>query len=205
MFDLPEQVEKFKNMCAFAKKLNQKTIKAYSIDLEQFVVFSKNAIDKDSLLKYIEHLHKNCKPKTVKRKIACLKTFTNYLLCEDLIDYNPFSKIKTSFKEPFILPKTIPLDVIQKILICAYNQLNRENLSPFHKKEIIRDIAVLELLFATGARVSEICNLRSNNVDLKNHFVKIYGKGSRERIIQIENTAILHALETYYSSFKDDI
>jgi integrase/recombinase XerD len=134
---------------------------------------------------YIKLLHQKYKPKTVKRKIACLKVFSNYLFYEEIIYKNLFIKIKTSFKEPFILLKTIPLEVIQKLLFCAYKRLDCTKLTTNCRKEAIRDIAVLELLFATGARVSEICNLKNNNTDLINRFTKIYGKKSRERIIQI--------------------
>jgi len=205
MFILKEQVQKFINYCVSNKKLSPKTIKAYSIDLKQFIAFSGNDFNKDCLSRYIASLHQNYKPKTAKRKIACLKTFANHILYEKIIEENPFAKIKTSFKEPFILPKTIPFEIIQKILSFVYKQLNCARLTQYRKKEIIRDIAVLELLFATGARVSEVCNLRKNNIDLINHFVKIYGKGSRERIIQIENTEVLQALDTYYHSFREDI
>jgi len=124
---------------------------------------------------------------------------------EEIVTENPFSRIKTSFKEPMILPKTISLGVIQQILSCAYNELESCCITKFHKNEITRDIAVLELLFATGARVSEICMLKKNNIDLINRTVRILGKGSRERIIQIENPDVLQTLTSYYLVFKDDI
>jgi integrase/recombinase XerD len=141
----------------------------------------------------------------VKRKIACLKALSNYMLYEEIIEESPFAKIKTSFKEPFILPKTIPLEIVQKILSFAYGQLNSLILTQHRKEEITRNIAILELLFATGARVSEICNLKNSEIDLVNHSVKFYGKGSRERIIQIENTDVLQSLQTYYHLFSERI
>jgi integrase/recombinase XerD len=205
MFNLKEQIKKFLHFCEYNKKLNFKTIKAYSIDLEQYAVFSGNFFDKEHLLKYVEQLHKNYKPKTVKRKIACLKAFAGYLIYEEVIDINPFTKIKTSFKEPLILPKTIPLEVIREILTCIYGELAKTHLTKYRRKEVIRDIAVLELLFATGARVSEICTLKPNNVDLLSRSIKIYGKGNRERIIQIENTDVLRSLRSYKEAFADDI
>jgi len=205
MFILKEQVKNFINYCNCNKKLSPKTTKAYSIDLEQFIVFSGNDFNKDYLSRYIELLHQKYKPKTVKRKIASLKAFSNHLLYEEIIEQSPFAKTKTSFKEPFILPKTLPLATIQKILSCAYRQLDSTKLTLYRKEEIIRDIAVLELLFATGARVSEICNLKSSDIDLTSRYVKIYGKGSRERIVQIENADVLLALDTYYNSFADRI
>jgi len=206
MFNLREQIQRFLHFNEFNKKLNSKTIKAYSIDLKQFIVFSGGVFEKNCIIEYIASLHQKYKPKTVKRKIACLKAFTGYLLFDEIITENPFVKIKTSFKEPLILPKTIPIEIIQKILSYAYNELKSLGLTAkYRRKEIIRDIAVLELLFATGARVSEICTLKSFNVDLKNHFIKIYGKGSRERIIQIENPDVLQAVSLYFDSFKNEI
>ena len=205
MFILEEQVKSFINYCACNKKLSPKTIKAYSIDLGQFIAFSDNDFTKDCLSRYIVSLHKIYKPKTVKRKIACLKALSSYMLYEEIIEKCPFAKIKTTFKEPFILPKSIPLEIIQEILSFAYRQLDCAKLTHHRKEIIIRDIAVLELLFATGARVSEICNLKISDTDLVNRSVKIYGKGSRERIIQIENVDVLQALDTYYRLFSDRI
>jgi integrase/recombinase XerD len=205
MFNLTEQVKNFINHCVCSKRLSANTIKSYSIDLLQYVVFSEGDFSKNCLSKYIAKLHQSYKPKTVKRKIACLKTFANYLLYEEIIDASPFAKIKTSFKEPFVLPKTIPLDVIKNLLSCAYNGLEKSDLTTYRRKEILRDIAVLELLFGTGARVSEICSLKGNCVDIVNRTVKFFGKGSRERIIQIENANVLKALDAYYRSFKDEI
>ena len=205
MNNLSSQIKSFLYHCEFNKKLSPKTIKAYSIDLEQFCCFSVGAFDKECLLNYIATLHQKYKPKTVKRKIACLKSLASYLTYEELIGENPFARIKTSFKEPLILPKTISLEVIQQIFSCMYNELESGNITKHHRNEITRDIAVLELLFATGARVSEICMLKKSNVDLANRTVRILGKGNRERIIQVENPDVLQTLALYYFAFKDDI
>jgi len=205
MFNLKEQIKKFLYFCEFNKKLNFKTIKAYSIDLKQFEIFSRGKFDKECLTSYIASLHQDFKPKTAKRKIACLKAFSNHLLFEEIIDENPFAKIRTSFKEPLILPKTIPIDIIKRILTYVYGELKISNHTNYGEKEIIRDIAVLELLFATGARVSEICTLKKSDVDLINRTVKIHGKGNRERIIQIENPDVIQAVFLYYDNFANDI
>jgi integrase/recombinase XerD len=205
MFDLRAQIKRFLHCCEFSKKLDFKTIKAYSIDLEQYSVFSAKVMSREKLVEYITLLHQKYKPKTVKRKIACLKAFANYLIYEDIIEDNPFAKIKTTFKEPLVLPKTIPLEDIRRILIFAYDELGKTSLTKYRQREVVRDIAVLELLFATGARVSEICTLKRENTDLINRSVKINGKGNRERIIQIENPDVLQALILYYQTFQSDI
>lgn len=202
MENLSLYVSDFVDYCKFRKTLNDKTIKAYSTDLKQF--FDCTAIfDKASICNYISDLHKKYKPKTVKRKLATLKAFVHYLLIEDIIDINPFDKIETSFREPVLLPKTIPLNIINQMLCEAY--IEYDNSKGFPKKTCLRNIAVLEMLFATGARVSEICSLTIETVDLENHKIKIFGKGSKERIIQIENADVLKILADYYSVFQRDI
>lgn len=204
MFDLSKQIADFLNHCKHSRALNNKTLKAYSTDLEQFRIYTKGKYSREVIREYLTFLHTTFKPKTVKRKIATLKAFTHFLLIEDIIDINPFQKIETTFREPIILPKTIPLNVINDVLSAAYSQLNVSS-TTYRKKLTIRDIAVLEVLFATGARVSEICSLPLSSVDLRNHAIKIYGKGSKERMIQIENTDVLNALQKYYETFQAEI
>jgi integrase/recombinase XerD len=199
-----EHINRFIEHCKYQKGLDNKTIKAYSIDLHQYSVFSEKKIEKEALTRFIEYLHKSYKPKTVKRKIATLKVFVNYLYFEEIIKHIPLQKIKTTFKQPLILPKTIPLEDVQKILMCAYTQINDKN-SKFRQKTVARDIAILELLFATGARVSEICSLKAENIRIYDGYLKIYGKGSRERIIQIENKDVIKVLLNYEKAFLDSI
>ena len=184
--------------------MNSKTIKAYSIDLRQLFKYIGDNLDKTSICEYISYLHKQYKPKTCRRKIATLKAFVHYLLIEDIIEINPFDKIETSFREPALLPKTIPLNIIDNMLQIAYSKW-KNTATDYAKKSCLRDIVVMEMLFATGARVSEICSLTPKTVDLPNHTIKIFGKGSRERIIQIENSDVLNVLSDYYAAFKNDI
>lgn len=195
MIELKKQTEEFINYCRYHKKLNDKTISAYFIDLTQFECFA-HELSKKSLWSYIEHLNKTFKPKTVKRKLATLKAFTHYLLIHDVIEINPFDKIETSIKEPIILPKTISLNTIGTILCFAYSQIKESN-TTYKKNCAIRNAGILELLFATGARVAEICNLRTQDIDLTSRSVKLYGKGSKERVIPIENLSVLATLSDY--------
>lgn len=196
-------VPEFIDYCAFRRNLNSKTIKAYSTDLKQMSEYIKN-LDKTSICSYISCLHKTYKPKTCRRKIATLKAFVHYLLIEDIIDTNPFDKIETAFREPIMLPKTIPLNIIKNMLAIAYENY-RNSSTEYSQRSSLREIAVMEMLFATGARVSEICSLTPNAVDLQNHTIKIFGKGSKERIIQIENADVLKILAKYYAAFEKDI
>ena len=194
--------------CRFQKGLSPQTLKAYQIDLNQFIAFvpiSDNGYTKENVQAYIAYLHSKYKVKSVKRKIATLKAFFNYLEFEELIDRNPFRKIQIRLHEPFLLPRTIPLSSIDAILQCAYHQKSLLKNNLYQHRSTQRDIAVLELLFASGMRVSELCSLQPSSVDLANGTIKIYGKGSKERIIQIGNTAVLAALSAYYQAFSEEI
>ena len=203
MFEYKLHIDEFMNYCRYHKKLSDKTIRAYKIDLSQYGVFS-NELSKQALWDYIEYLNKKYKPKTAKRKLATLKAFIHFLLLQDLIDFNPFDKLETTIKEPLLLPKTIPLGVIAKLISFSYQQIVFAK-SDYQIRSAVRNTAILELLFATGARVAEICTLRSDNVDLLGNSVKFYGKGSKERIIPIENFAVLSILRKYHSLFEKEI
>ena len=194
----------FLGYCQARKKLNAKTLKAYEIDLKQFEQFCDNDFSKSTLCRYVEAMHEQYKPKTVRRKVATLKAFTHFLLIEDYLWQNPFQRLDISFREPVILPKTIPLDVINKILLTAY-QYQSQTTTEYQRRLVLRDIVILEMLFATGARVSELCQLKEHSLNFETHTIKICGKGSRERIVQIENDEVLCALCTYYNAFIDDI
>ena len=203
MFEYKLHIDEFLNYCRYHKILSDKTIRAYKIDLSQYGVFS-NELSKQALWDYIEYLNKKYKPKTAKRKLATLKAFIHFLLLQDLIDFNPFDKLETTIKEPLLLPKTIPLGVIAKLISFSYQQIVFAK-SDYQIRSAVRNTAILELLFATGARVAEICTLRSDNVDLLGNSVKFYGKGSKERIIPIENFAVLSILRKYHSLFEKEI
>ena len=116
IISIGQMAEEYLRFCVNRKNLDRKTIKSYRIDLRQYTDYTdKNDIewtDKCSIENYVEHLHARYKPKSVKRKIASLKAFFHYLEIEEKIEINPFHKIQIKYKEPFILPKTIPINSI---------------------------------------------------------------------------------------------
>ena len=200
--DLTIEIEKYLEYCKSNKRLSEYSIKAYKIDLYQFKKFKKAiALEKDNLIEYIKGLHKKFKPKTVRRKIASLKAFTKYLYRQNIIYVNPFDQIDTTFKEPMLLPKTIPEYIIKNLLIATYQNIKESNTDKA-LKNAIRNTAIIELLFATGARISEICSLRSPNIDLISGTVCFLGKGAKERIIQLENPEVLSILKRYKECFE---
>lgn len=195
--------------CQFEKGLSDQTLKAYRIDLMQFSHFIGGTLqdcDKETVQNYLSLLHTRYKVKSVKRKIASLKAFFNYLDAEEVIEYNPVNKLRIKLHEPFLLPKTIPLNTIDSLLQFAYKKKNTfGNEVSYQYQSTLRDIAVLELLFATGMRVSELCSIRADGIDLIEGVIKIYGKGAKERIIQIGNPDVRSAVSFYYEAFSDRI
>lgn len=205
MSDCSTTVHRYLNFCEYQKNLNPKTIKAYKTDLLQFCSFAPEAgLSKAAINDFIALLHTQYKPKSVKRKIASLKAFCTYLVDEDELDQNPFLKMKQTYKEPFLLPKVISLDKIQKILNAMYEDMHACH-TGYQRSYVLRCIAVTELLFATGIRVSELCSLSQNDVDLGNRTIRIFGKGARERILQIENADVLKILQEYFQKYRDKI
>ncbi len=201
-------IESYLSFCTARKNLDAKTVKSYSIDLKQFTdfIFSKNIQwkAKKSVEEYIDILHNKYKPKSVKRKIASLKAFFHYLEIEEIIETNPFHKIQVKYKEPFILPKTIPLNLIEKIIKFAYAEQN--NSTTYYSKRIaLRNTLILELLFATGMRISELCSMTLGSLDLSNYVIKIHGKGSKERLIQICNKNIQNLINQYCKEFEYEL
>ena len=203
---LKEEINKYLNYCKFQKELDDKTIKAYKADLEQFItVIGENNPDKEMLNAYLVYLHRMYKQKTVKRKIASVKALFHYLEEEELIEINPFHKVKTKFREEVILPKIIPRDIIEQLLNHLYKERSIKEYSEWRKKIILRDIAVVETLFSTGLRISELCHLQNKYVDLKNGVLCIQGKGGKERYLQIGNNDVLSILNAYKKYFEDEI
>lgn len=205
---LNEEISKYLHYCKFQKELDDKTIKAYRADLEQFITLiggNGNDLDKEKLNSYLLFLHRSYKQKTVKRKIASVKALFHYLEEEEIIEINPFHKVKTKFKEEVVLPKIIPRDIIERLLEHLYRERDIEEYSEWHKKIILRDIAVVETLFSTGLRISELCHLQTKYVDLKNGVLCIQGKGGKERYLQIGNSDVLSILNVYKKRFEEEI
>ena len=207
MQNLQDWISRYLLDCKYQKDLDSKTLKAYRIDLGQFsALISQNnlKLTREGLMEYISDLHQRYKPRTVKRKIASVKAFCGYLEYEELVRENPFSRLRLKLKPPLILPRTIPLPVVEAILTTAY-QARAEARKSGQQKSVLRDIAVLELLFATGVRVSELCALQHGDVRLEEGEIKIYGKGAKERFVQIANQDVLNALCHYRENYKDAI
>ena len=201
-------MEEYLVYCKMQKRLDKKTLKAYYIDLTQFSDFFENPViymlSVSDIESYIGYLNQNYKPKTAKRKLASLKAFFHYLEYKNIVESNPFNKIRVKFREPLLLPKTIPLHTIEAFLAVIYKENSLAN-TTYQKKRTLLDIAIIETLFSTGMRISELCGLKKNDIDLQDTSIRIYGKGAKERIIQIGNDDVIHLLNRYENNLRTEI
>lgn len=208
MNNLQIHIKTYLEYCQLQKRLDPKTLKAYRIDLNQFQAEIPTTelieITSEMLETYIASLHQKYKPKTVKRKVASLKAFFRYLEFKDQIHQNPFNRVRIKFREPVVLPKTIPLPIIESILSTIYKQRTNAT-TAFQKRNALRDACVIELLFATGMRISELCSLKAQDVDLYEKTILIYGKGSKERKIHIGNDDVFTILKEYKENYENEI
>ena len=182
--------------CESEKRLDKKTIKAYRIDLRQFseyIIGQAVNFDRDTIKNYTAYMNQKFKPSTVKRKIASIRAFVTWLMESRHIKENPFENLRLKVQKPMLLPRIIPLWVIKKMLEAAHKrqQQNPDNIA------VLRETAVMEMLFATGMRVSELSGLETRNIDLKDGVIRIFGKGSKERIAYLGNAEVLETLRKY--------
>lgn len=167
------------------KRYSVYTINNYYKDIIDFI----NYLDKKDYLKikdedvvyYLEYLYNQKYNKnSISRKLSSLRSFYNYLVNNDIIAYNYFNNHKNPKKDK-ILPKYIKDEDLELM---------------FSKTKNIRDKLILELLFVTGIRVSELVKIKINDINLYNREIKIFGKGSKERIV-IFSTNCLNNLNNY--------
>lgn len=197
-------IEWFLFHCEYEKRLNPKTLQAYTSDLKQMLDFMEGEasvhqvgqVTPDVIRGYLKGLA-SYKAKTIKRKMASAKAFFNYME-QEFDDYlNPMRKVRIKIKVPLILPNVLTLSEIGQILTYLYTKKEQTATDERDQEKLLRLIAIVELLFGTGLRVSELCSLHIGDIDLQEGLVKVYGKGSRERVIQICQSAILAAIEDY--------
>jgi integrase/recombinase XerD len=208
---LTEGIEQFLFHCRYEKNLSPKTLKAYSIDLRQASEFlagqlpstDLQALDKVALRLYIKTLFTGLAEKSVKRKVASLKALFHFLEREDLIAVNPFRKMDVRIKETRRLPRSLSLPDLKRLFHHLYEAKQSTPAATLPYRTLIRDIAVLETLFATGARVAEVCHLKHEDVDLAQGRIRILGKGARERLLQLPEQDARAALLDYQALWLD--
>ncbi len=203
--DYQSKFQDYLNYCAKQKHLDFKTVKAYRIDIKQYLDFVVNNhadINRESIDEYLSYLNQTFKPKSVKRKIAAIKSFFSYIAEKNPDFNNPFLGMRIKISQRKSLPRTIPLRVINLILKKAHEQ---QKCAKTNSQRLIamRETAVLELLFATGIRVSELCGIYIEDLSLQEGYLLVHGKGNKERVIDIENPDVIKALDSYRSAECD--
>lgn len=207
-----DAVTNFLSHCRYEKNLSPRTLKAYSIDLRQFqdhlpdkTVTAVTAIDRTVLRDYIRTLFDHHAEKTVKRKVATLKALFGFLEREDAVAASPFRKMAVRIKETRRVPRTVALADLKRLFQHLYKtkQACRDR-SSYAYRALVRDIAVLEALFATGARIAELCHLPPEDVDLRQGRIRVLGKGGKERVIQVSDKETLAALRDYRSLWAEE-
>ena len=203
--DYQSEFRDYLNYCAKQKRLDPKTVKAYRIDIRQYLDFigsNHTELTRKSIDDYLSDLNQIFMPRSVKRKIAAIKSFSSYISEKHSEFENPFIGMRIKIAQKKTLPRTIPLRVINLILKKAHEQ---EKCAKTSNQRLLamRETAVLELLFATGIRVSELCGINNEDISLQEGYLLVHGKGNKERVIDIENPDVIRALDDYKSAECD--
>lgn len=191
---MQQGVEDFLDYLAAEKGYSANTISAYRNDLTQFLGYlgekgaeDWNQLGKDFIIPYILHLkERGYAAATVARKVASLKSFFHFLAAEARIRSDPTATLESP-RTGKRLPKALSQEDVERLLAAPSQDKSPKGL---------RDRAILELLYATGMRVSELAGLDLEDVSLKWGNVRCLGKGAKERLIPIHDAAI-YTLEQY--------
>ena len=191
-------IDNFLNYLAVEKGFPQNTILAYRNDLNQLAGFVEEeaakrgsippwaSFDRQSMLSYLLDLRqRNYAATTVARKVAAVRSLFNFMVGEGIIKANPIQDVRSP-KVGKSLPRPISISQVRLLL---------EQPRKLSASEATRDRAMLELLYASGMRVSELVSLNLGDVDFENGYVRCLGKGSKERVIPIYEQAALAVKE----------
>ena len=185
-------IDMYLNYLKIVKKYSDKTILSYSDDLIEYNEFLGNNfinilnIDLNITKEYLKYLYdRKINKNSISRKLSSIRGFYNYLLKEQIITNNYFNNIPNPKKELY-LPKYLKDEELDKIFsVCNMN-------NPINE----RDTLIIELLYATGIRVSELVNIKIKDINREDKSIKVLGKGDKERIV-LYNNHTEKALDTY--------
>jgi integrase/recombinase XerD len=201
MQSLNDSVHAFLNHCQFERNFSDHTVKAYRLDLSQFTRFALQQgksgavtqVDRALIREYTRTLHHH-KPRTQRRKLAALKSMFSFLEREGVLESNPARNVRLDVRLGRLLPRTVSLSTLQAFFRELYANRDRRVRQARCNKLAIRDVALFELMFSSGMRVSEISNLRLETVDLERRAILVRGKGNKERLIPICDPEVHSAL-----------
>lgn len=178
-------LDDFSRMLKIERNYSENTISAYLSDLKSFNVFlEKNKINFKDVINDSKHIKsffrqlskKKLSPRSIKRKFSSLSSYFIFLLDRKTIKNNPLNGIFTP-KVPKALPEILTTEEINKVFFQSENTDN-ELLG-------LRDRCILEMLYSSGLRVSELCNLKVNNIQFDLDLIRFFGKGNKERMIPL--------------------
>lgn len=183
--------ETFISYLEFEKEFSKNTIESYKNDLEDFKEYldlinkTPENTDKKDAFNYLIFLSKKkLKPSSLRRKISAIRSFYKFLIKEELIEKDPTVDL-TFPKNERRLPQVLTIEEIEKLINVIDNKTVKGK----------RDKAIIELLYSSGLRVSEIINLKINDLDFENNYLKCFGKGSKERIVPFGELAKTYIID----------
>jgi integrase/recombinase XerC len=192
-------IERFSSYLQHERAVSPHTYKNYLVDLQQFTSFIQEKypqvaaagesriaeIDASVIREYVNRMFNNWSPSSMARKLASLRTFFSFCMRQGFVESNPAKEVATP-KIPKRVPKFLTVDEVFALLDAAAGQ------------DVLgaRDKAILELLYASGLRVSELVGLNLEDVDLSSQTVRVLGKGRKERIVPMGQKACI-SISTY--------
>ncbi len=179
----------FKNYLKIERNLSINTIDSYLFDVKKLIGFLKknkikkkpNELKSKITKKFIYNISKKVKPPTQARIISGIRRFFDYLILENLIEKNPMDNIESP-KLGTNLPNTLTIEEIDKIISSI----------KLSSKTGLRNIAIVELLYSCGLRVSELIHLKISDLFFKESLIKVTGKGNKERFVPISKQSQLY-------------
>lgn len=188
-----ELVDEFLYYLVVERGLAENTLASYNSDLQQFLQYLENSrvkslreVNHGLLVAYLVKMQQEGRaPATISQHLAALKAFYHFLLKERLVDSDPTANLESP-RQTKKLPQVLTVDEVERLL----SQPRPDTPAG------LRDKAMLELLYATGLRVSELVALNVDQVNLEGEFVRCLGKGSRERVVPMGQVACFH-VRTY--------
>lgn len=186
-----ENLENYRNYLKYERAYSDNTVGAYMNDLNKYEEFLKKDIlesDTEDLEKYLKYI-KNLESTTVAHKITSIKSYFNYNIKRGLVSVNPVDKVSRP-KLTKHLPEYLTEEEVGKLL-------DVEVKSPYD----YRNKTILELLYSSGIRISELVNIKTPNYDSEECLIRIMGKGSKERIVPLGDYAV-NIMNDYMNNYR---
>jgi integrase/recombinase XerD len=205
---LTTATDSFLHNCQYERNFSAHSVKAYRLDLKGFTKFVQERhqcsqwteVTRTTMRDYARELHKQ-KARTQRRKLASIKSFFSFLVREGLVRESPMRDLQLSPRIGRPLPRTIGFEAVKQLLRQIYRE---QAAAPRRARQTaIRDVAIFELLFSSGMRVSEVSNLRVGSVDFQREALVVQGKGNKERVIPICDADVRSALDRYAALRRD--